>query len=52
MGTKKNKNLSFIDRILKNVVIPKKHSGKGNATKILFKMRYGSDWKKYYPLSK
>jgi len=49
MKTSKTSKKSKLESILSKIIIPKKSAGKGNASKALYKMRYGSDWKKYYP---
>lgn len=47
--TKKKNNKKAIDSILKRILIMKSSTGQGNASKELYKMRYGSEWKKFYP---
>lgn len=52
MKTKKSNIKTQLDSILSKIVIPKKSAGEGNASRALYKMRYGSDWRKYYPVVK
>lgn len=52
MASKNTKTKETIDRILKKILITKNSSGQGNASKELYKMRYGGDWKKFYPAVK
>ena len=52
MKAKKSNIKSQIDSILNKIVISKKSTGEGNASMALYKMRYGSDWRKYYPVVK
>jgi len=49
---KRKKTTTRIQAILREIVIPKRSSGKGNASTALYKMRYGSSWKRYYPLAR
>ncbi len=49
---KRKKTTARIQAILKEIIIPKQSSGKGNASTTLYKMRYGSEWKRYYPLAR
>jgi hypothetical protein len=52
MKTNKTVQKSHLDSIIRKIVLPKESTGKGNASIALYKMRYGSDWKKYYPVVK
>ena len=49
MKTIISRKKSKLESILSKIIIPRKSAGKGNASKTLYKMRYGSDWKKYFP---
>lgn len=48
----KKRGKKNIDSLLKRILISKSSTGQGNASKELYKMRYGSDWKKFYPATK
>ncbi len=38
-----------IRKIIDNLVINKKEGANKNTSKELYRMRYGSDWQRYYP---
>ena len=38
-----------IKKILESIILSKKEAGKGKSSKVLYKMRYGDQWKNFYP---
>ena len=44
----KRRSPEEVEKLVQSLVIPKEHI-KGDPTMELYKMRYGTEWKKYYP---